>query len=689
VTFTAAVILDLSAAGLAVVLLGSAAAVPARARLLLVAGLGALIIRAGADLVLADAGWIFAARRLLIDLPLSVVPVLGALGWSVFGSRTASRLAGSGPVEPGTRADRLGRNLTWTAAGAGAVAAIDPFLLPGPRTLAVLIGLALIAPWASSVGSGAERTERTERTGQTGQTGQAGRPGSVLVRRSLSVVAGLLIAGLLLETGLGWWRSRLPGSYDLADFAGTDTGGAGSDPVAAAGMMHAGADHPAAQVTPVTMLTGPTGTPDVRVTLTAAPLTVRQDGHTLEAVAFNGSIPGPPIWATVGDLVEVHACNDGDTDGLSVHWHGYDVPNAEDGVAGVTQDAIGDGACQDYRFRADQPGSYWYHAHQDSSSQVDRGLYGSLVVAESTPSASSTAGTADLTVLDHAWRPPGGYLTGAAWQPDERSERSVVAPGTAVRLRLVNTDRLPHRYRLIGARFTVTAVDGAQVSEPGELDERTSLLLAAGGRYDLSFTMPAGGVRLTGLGAEVELLLTATADGSGPAVARGAAGADLDLLEYGSSVAGAGDLLGRPDREFSLVMDRRVTFAGGRVSYGWAVNGQTYPRMPMLMVATGDLVRVRLVNRTTAHHPMHLHGHRVRVLSRNGRPATGAPWWSDTLNVAPGEEYVIAFQADNPGIWMDHCHDLQHAADGFVLHLAYTGVSTPFRIGSQTANRPE
>jgi FtsP/CotA-like multicopper oxidase with cupredoxin domain len=95
------------------------------------------------------------------------------------------------------------------------------------------------------------------------------------------------------------------------------------------------------------------------------------------------------------------------------------------------------------------------------------------------------------------------------------------------------------------------------------------------------------------------------------------------------------------------------------------------------------------VNRTTAHHPMHLHGHHVRVLSRNGRPVTGAPWSSDTLNVAPGEEYVVVFRADNPGIWMDHCHDLQHAADGFVLHLAYVGVSTPFRIGSDTANRPE
>ena len=63
-------------------------------------------------------------------------------------------------------------------------------------------------------------------------------------------------------------------------------------------------------------------------------------------------------------------------------------------------------------------------------------------------------------------------------------------------------------------------------------------------------------------------------------------------------------------------------------------------------------------------HPMHLHGHHAVVLSRNGVAATGSPWWVDSLNVADGETYDIAFVADNPGIWMDHCHNLDHARDG-------------------------
>jgi FtsP/CotA-like multicopper oxidase with cupredoxin domain len=89
-------------------------------------------------------------------------------------------------------------------------------------------------------------------------------------------------------------------------------------------------------------------------------------------------------------------------------------------------------------------------------------------------------------------------------------------------------------------------------------------------------------------------------------------------------------------------------------------------------------VKVRITNRSIIDHPMHLHGHRVRVLSRNGVPAAGGTWWTDTLNVAPGEVFEIAFTADNPGIWMDHCHNFQHGANGMIMHLAYAGVSTPY-----------
>jgi FtsP/CotA-like multicopper oxidase with cupredoxin domain len=109
----------------------------------------------------------------------------------------------------------------------------------------------------------------------------------------------------------------------------------------------------------------------------------------------------------------------------------------------------------------------------------------------------------------------------------------------------------------------------------------------------------------------------------------------------------------------------------------------------MFVVEKGDLVKITVTNDTKAIHPMHLHGHHALVLSRDGVPASGSPWWVDTLNMQPGERYDVAFRADNPGVWMDHCHNLRHAADGLTMHVAYAGVTTPFRVGDVSDNAPE
>ena len=109
----------------------------------------------------------------------------------------------------------------------------------------------------------------------------------------------------------------------------------------------------------------------------------------------------------------------------------------------------------------------------------------------------------------------------------------------------------------------------------------------------------------------------------------------------------------------------------------------------MFMVAEGDVIRMTIMNDSGEVHPMHLHGHHALVLSRNGVAATGSPWWVDSLNVNDGESYEIAFIADNPGIWVDHCHNLPHAVDGLITHLMYEGVTTPFVVGGKAGNKPE
>jgi FtsP/CotA-like multicopper oxidase with cupredoxin domain len=121
----------------------------------------------------------------------------------------------------------------------------------------------------------------------------------------------------------------------------------------------------------------------------------------------------------------------------------------------------------------------------------------------------------------------------------------------------------------------------------------------------------------------------------------------------------------------------------------WTVNGRLYPDVPMYAVDEGDVVHMTISNDSGDGHPMHLHGHHVLVLARDGEPATGSPWWVDSLQVDDGETFEVAFLADNPGIWLDHCHNLPHAGEGLVAHITYVGVHTPYLIGGDAHNHPE
>ena len=191
------------------------------------------------------------------------------------------------------------------------------------------------------------------------------------LRQIVAIAATLVI---VVPLAWMWQASRMPGSYSVMDMGYVDAGGG---PVSATG--HHG-DH-AGTISVSDLVEDTDRAADVVVELTANQGTVTlASGRKVEGYTFNGSSPGPTIEATEGDLLEVRVHNEDVEDGISVHWHGVDVPNAEDGVAGVTQDAIGVGEDHVYRFVVDDPGSYWYHSHQMSHEQVIRGLFGGLVV---------------------------------------------------------------------------------------------------------------------------------------------------------------------------------------------------------------------------------------------------------------------------------------------------------------------
>lgn len=102
-------------------------------------------------------------------------------------------------------------------------------------------------------------------------------------------------------------------------------------------------------------------------------------GFNVDALTYDGTVPGKTIQITQGDRVRMKLLNQM-KEPVSIHWHGYPVPNSMDGVPGVTQDAVAPGKSFTYDFMATVPGTYFYHSHHNSADQVDRGLYGAFIV---------------------------------------------------------------------------------------------------------------------------------------------------------------------------------------------------------------------------------------------------------------------------------------------------------------------
>ncbi|MEV5764654.1 multicopper oxidase family protein [Micromonospora sp. NPDC052213] len=568
-----------------------------------------------------------------------VIAVLAAAGWLGGGAASAARRR---PLALGLAAfallATLARAITITAlARAGWWFAAEKVLIAAPLSLA---GVAVAGPRLLRA-PGDIRSVAVPLL-FAGYAGSAGLLVTVLHGYPASAGVGLLaVAGVVAATAITWrvlgarpspTVSRAALAVAVAALV-TGTGLAVT-PDAAPGTPH---DHGYRDARTA-------GEPTRRFTLTAGAATVNVSGRDVEAWAFNGQVPGPDLTATVGDVLEVTLRNRDIARGVTLHWHGYDVPNSQDGVPGVTQAAVLPGQEFVYRFRADQVGTYWYHTHAVSDIGVRKGLYGVLVVRPAPVTG------VDVTVPVHT-------LSGLPL-PAPRTEP--VEAGVPLRLRLINTDSTTHRYALAGTPFRVAAIDGSDLQGPTPLVD-TAVLIPAGGRYDLVFTAPATPVALFVDGREVY--------STGPVSAATGRWPVLDPLTYGVSSPAPWS---RNDREFTLVLDRGLDLHGLLPRYAHTVNGAADPDIPSQVVRLGDIVKFTIVNRSQIVHPWHLHGHHVLVLSRNGRPATGSPLWLDSFDVRPGDVWEVAFRADNPGMWANHCHNLAHADAGMTLHLMYS-----------------
>ena len=444
----------------------------------------------------------------------------------------------------------------------------------------------------------------------------------------------------------------------------------------------------------------------------------RQIWHTW---GYDGRYPGPEIRLKEGERLRVRVQNDLPDAGTTVHWHGVPVPNAMDGVPGLTQEPIASGRSMVYEFDAAPSGTYMYHSHRNL--QLDRGLVGPLIIEERTPHVDYDR--EHLVVLDDFLPGPPQPLEELAARDGEQREgagmmdgmrdrmsrmmdggmmrrgtggdmmeggmggsmmRGMVPPyeglmingrlpetpasfdvrqGERVRFRLINvSSATAYHLALSGHRMRVTHTEGRPV-EPVEVD---SLVIGMGERYDVivatdnpgSHALVARPIARDSAPARAIVRYRGTRSRHAPErqIPDGLAGGRRLRYSDLQSVETPSGPRGRPDRTFDLELSGGMMRSRG----AWMIDGQRYPHADPLRVREGEHVRVNMTNRSMMLHPMHLHGHFFRIGNA----------LKDTVLVEPHMgQASFDFVANNPGNWFFHCHNLYHLHAGMARVITY------------------
>ncbi len=409
--------------------------------------------------------------------------------------------------------------------------------------------------------------------------------------------------------------------------------------------------------------------------------------------SYANSVPGPEIRVRQGERIRAVVENRLPEE-TTVHWHGIRVPNAMDGVPHLTQRPIAPGETFTYEFDVPDAGTYWYHPHQHGTVQVGRGLYGPLIVEEPRPIKVDR----DLVWAIGDWR-----LLGDAQISDDFDSRHDMAHNGRVGNTVTLNGKVPDIFAVrSGERVRLRLINVANARIFGlEFEDHRPIIIAHDGQ-PVTPHEPTGGRVVIGPAMRIDLVLDMTGKPGGRFTVtdrfyRGLEYRFVDLVyaaeplrerPLDAPLSLEANALPEPDMKNAERHD--VTFNGGMMGGMmmsdrggmrgmnmmemmhsgkiWFINGVAatgHVHEPLLTLQRGRSYVLALNNETAWHHPIHLHGHCFRVISRNGG-ATRYREWQDTVLMAPREKVEIAFVADNPGGWMFHCHILEHQAGGMM-----------------------
>jgi FtsP/CotA-like multicopper oxidase with cupredoxin domain len=451
--------------------------------------------------------------------------------------------------------------------------------------------------------------------------------------------------------------------------------------------------------------------------LTAGTRTLDVNGKPARVFGLIGPNGKPGITLSPGERFHVDLVNQVDTSTI-IHWHGQLPPWKQDGFPWPQTPPIPAGDTQSYDY-APIAGTYWMHSHQgmqeqslmtaplivrspedmradrqevvlmlhDFSFQTPDELLAGLTKSNSSQSAmpksrmgnmamaSGSIGNMDSGTMD-AMNMASGMamdLNDIDYDAFLANDRNLADPEVVrteprgrVLLRLINAASSSQFWIDLGALTgTVVAVDG----HPVRPVRGSRFPLAMAQRLDVLIDLPGNGsypilAQVEGKRARTGIVLAA----SGAPVSR--------LTEEAGENAPPVDL--SLERRLEAVtpltprapdVTHRVILAGAMRPYAWSMNGEYWPNVTPLMIAPGQRVAIEMLNHTMMPHPMHLHGHAFQIVAINGEPLTGAV--RDTVLVPPMGSVTVAFDADNPGRWAFHCHNLYHMTTGMMTEVRY------------------
>ncbi len=400
-------------------------------------------------------------------------------------------------------------------------------------------------------------------------------------------------------------------------------------------------------------------------------------GHQTPGWCFGGQAPGVEIRCRQGERLRVRFINKL-PEPTTIHWHGMRLPLAMDGVPYVSQLPVLPGEYFDYDFITPDAGTYWYHPHTNSSEQLGRGLVGPLIIDEREPSGFAHERTLSLKTwaVDEqgaftAFSVPreaarGGTLGRLSTINGVHTPRLNLPAGQVVRLRLLNLDNtLTYRLNLPGAEARIYALDGNPIT-PRPLGKE--YWLGPGMRLDLALKVPAAGQELSLRNGPLRLATLVSEASNEPSTdwpqglpANPIAEPDLqaaETLKFNFEWAAA----------LSENLDQGAAYKFWQINgQAWDIADKTCADRPIASLKLGGHYLFELRNMTQYQHPIHLHGMAFKVISSDRKQIT--PYFTDTYLLGKNERAKIAFVADNPGVWMFHCHVIDHMETGLMAAI--------------------